>query len=207
MSIITRGKHSTPLESTPDRSRGRRFTLPPDSTDPNTIFPITVYMNAHLKIRVAMELAFEGSMAEARSIMRDAVEYAAHAHHMLKDPKLQEIWLNKLDDPAAWQAEFWNDKATKLFDGLPLLNAVWKHLSNLGSHANIVSMCERLPPQPWASIPVSECFTLMHPTESAWLAISWRPCVRLLIRNFSTGFPANRERENGFSSSMMAMVG
>ena len=56
-------------------------------------------MNAHLKIRVAIELAFEGSVAEARSLMRDAVEYAAHAHHMLKDPKLQEIWLNKLDDP------------------------------------------------------------------------------------------------------------
>jgi hypothetical protein len=28
------------------------------ATDPNTIFPITVYMNAHLKVRVTIELAF-----------------------------------------------------------------------------------------------------------------------------------------------------
>jgi hypothetical protein len=40
------------------------------ATDPNTFFPITVYINAHLKIRVAIELAFSGSLPEARSIMR-----------------------------------------------------------------------------------------------------------------------------------------
>ena len=76
------------------------------ATDPNTIFPITVYMHAHLKVRVAIELAFAGTLPQARSIMRDAIEYAAHAHHMLKDPALQELWLNKLDDQAAWDKEF-----------------------------------------------------------------------------------------------------
>jgi hypothetical protein len=40
--------------------------------------------------------------------MRDAVEFAAHAHHMLKDPALHEVWLNKLDDQAAWEKEFLN---------------------------------------------------------------------------------------------------
>ena len=113
------------------------------ATDPNTIFPITVYMNAHLKVRIAIELAFAGTLSEARSIMRDAVEYAAHAHHMLKDPALQELWLNKLDDPKAWDQEFWFNKPTQLFDDLPLLYEVWKQLSTIGSHANIVSMCER----------------------------------------------------------------
>lgn len=121
----------------------REFRALTPATDPNTIFPITVYMNAHLKIRVAIEMALAGSMPEARSIMRDAVEYAAHAHHMLKNPAKQEIWLNKLDDQKAWNAEFWNDKPMMLFDGLPDLYRVWKHLSNMGSHANIVSMCER----------------------------------------------------------------
>jgi hypothetical protein len=111
--------------------------------DPNTIFPITVYMNAHLKIRIAIELAFGGMLPEARSIMRDAVEFAAHAHHMLKGPALQTLWLNKLDDPKAWDQEFRFNKPTQLFDGLPLLHDVWKQLSNIGSHANIVSMCER----------------------------------------------------------------
>jgi hypothetical protein len=121
----------------------QEFRAVTPATDPTTAFPITVYMNAHLKIRVALELAFAGSLPEARSIMRDAVEYAAHAHHMLKDPTKQMVWLNKLDDPKTWDKEFWNNKAAVLFDGLPLLYEVWKQLSGLGSHANIMSMCER----------------------------------------------------------------
>jgi hypothetical protein len=56
-------------------------------SDPNKAFPIIVYINAHAKIRIAIELAFTGCLPEARSIMRDAVEFVAHAHHMLKDPR------------------------------------------------------------------------------------------------------------------------
>lgn len=113
------------------------------ATDPNTIFPISVYQNAHLKIRVAIEVAFSGSLPEARSIMRDAVEFAAHAHHMLKDPAKQVVWLNELDDEKAWDKEFWDNKRKVLFDGIPLLYEVWGQLSDVGSHANIKSMCER----------------------------------------------------------------
>jgi hypothetical protein len=113
------------------------------ATDPNTFFPITVYMNAHLKIRVAIELAFSGSLPEARSIMRDAVEFAAHAHPMLKDPAKQLVWLNELDDEKAWDKEFWDNKRKVLFDDIPLLHKVWGELSDVGSHANIKSMCER----------------------------------------------------------------
>jgi hypothetical protein len=50
------------------------------------------------------------------------------------------VWLNKLDDPKAWDQEFWFNKPTQLFDGLPLLHGIWKQLSNMGSHAKIVSM-------------------------------------------------------------------
>jgi hypothetical protein len=121
----------------------REFRALTPATDPNTIFPITVYMNAHLKIRVAIELAFSGSLPEARSIMRDAVEFAAHAHHMLKDPAKQEVWLNELDDEKAWDKEFWDNKKRVLFEGIPLLYEVWGQLSDVGSHANIKSMCER----------------------------------------------------------------
>jgi len=67
-------------------------------SDPNKAFPIIVYIKAHAKVRIAIELAFTGCLPEARSIMRDAVEFVAHAHHMLKDPALQVVWLNKLDD-------------------------------------------------------------------------------------------------------------
>jgi len=113
-------------------------------SNPNKAFPIIVYLNAHAKIRVAVELAFTGCMPEARSILRDAVEFVAHAHHMLKDPALQLVWLNKLDDKEAWSKEFWHNKATGLFAGLDMLYEVWGKLSEMGSHANITSICERV---------------------------------------------------------------
>jgi hypothetical protein len=111
---------------------------------PNKAFPVIVYINAHAKIRIALELAFTGCLPEARSILRDAVEFVAHAHHMLKDPAKQVVWLNKLDDQKAWKEEFWENKAIVLFAGLDLLYKVWKQLSEMGSHANITSICERV---------------------------------------------------------------
>src|SRR5260370_3815715 len=59
------------------------------ASDPNRMFPLLLYFNAHAKIRVSMELALSGCLAEARSILRDAIEFVAHAHHMLTDPALQ----------------------------------------------------------------------------------------------------------------------
>lgn len=58
--------------------------------DLGRVFPLLLYFNAHAKIRIAMELAFAVCMSEARSILRDAVEFVAHAHWMLTDPELQK---------------------------------------------------------------------------------------------------------------------
>jgi hypothetical protein len=57
---------------------------------------------------------------------------------------LQLVWLNKLDDKEAWSKEFWHNKATGLFAGLDELYEVWGKLSEMGSHANITSICERV---------------------------------------------------------------
>jgi hypothetical protein len=54
--------------------------------------PLILFMNAHAKMRVAIELAFAGCMSEARSILRDAVEFVAHAHRLLSDANLQLLW-------------------------------------------------------------------------------------------------------------------
>jgi len=43
----------------------------------------------------------------------------------------------------AWDKEFWDNKKRVLFDGIPLHYEVWGRLSDVGSHANIKSMCER----------------------------------------------------------------
>jgi hypothetical protein len=72
-----------------------------------------------------------------RSILRDAVEFVAHAHHMLKDPEIQKIWLNKNDNEEAFKKEFWYGKETGLFAGLDELYEVWCQLSEIGSHANL----------------------------------------------------------------------
>jgi hypothetical protein len=51
------------------------------------LFPLMLYINAHAKMRISIELALSGCMSEARSIMRDAVEFVAHAHAMIVDPR------------------------------------------------------------------------------------------------------------------------
>jgi hypothetical protein len=100
--------------------------------DPNRMFPLALYFNAHAKIRISMELAFTRCMEEARSILRDAIETAVFAHYMHDDPNLQKIWLGKDDNPQAgkdFSLAFEKDKKTKLFKGLPELHEKWGRLS------------------------------------------------------------------------------
>jgi hypothetical protein len=56
----------------------REFELMKPARDPERMFPMFLYFNAHAKISVSIELAFSGCMAEARSMMRDAIEFVAH---------------------------------------------------------------------------------------------------------------------------------
>lgn len=102
----------------------------------NRVFRLMLYVNVHAKIRIAMELAFSGCMAEARSILRDAVEFVAHAHHMLKDPELQTVWLDKDVEEEAFKDAFERNKKRELFDGLKELHERWGELSELGVACN-----------------------------------------------------------------------
>jgi hypothetical protein len=97
-------------------------------------------------MRVSIELAFSGCMAEARSILRDAIEFVAHAHTMLNDPGLQKTWLNKNDGKAALEAfnnAFERQKKQGIFKGLDELHKTWGELSETGSHANLNAMVDR----------------------------------------------------------------
>lgn len=114
--------------------------------DPNRMFPMMLFINAHAKIRVSIELAFSGCLAEARSILRDAIEFAAHGHRILTDSKLLKIWLGKNDSEAALNAfreAFEKQKKDRLFQGLDELREKWGELSETGSHAGISAMCDR----------------------------------------------------------------
>jgi hypothetical protein len=82
-------------------------------------------------------------MPEARSILRDGIEFVAHAHHMLKDPELQKTWLSKNDEAKAFAAAFEKNKKTGLFNGLESLYRKWGELSETGAHATINAVSQR----------------------------------------------------------------
>ncbi len=124
----------------------RDFEIMKPACDVEQMFPLLLYHNAHAKIRISIELAFSSCMAEARSIMRDAIESVAHAHAMLRDVKLQKIWLSKNDDKKALEAfkdAFERQKKEGIFKGLDELHESWGQLSEIGSHATINAICER----------------------------------------------------------------
>jgi len=116
------------------------------SREPDRTFPLILYFNAHAKLRVAIELGFTGCLAEARSILRDAIESVAHGHRMLTDVNLQKIWLCKNDGQAAleeFKDAFERHKKDGLFNGLEELHRSWGHLSETGSHATVMAICDQ----------------------------------------------------------------
>lgn len=121
----------------------REFADVTTRPDLKTLFPLFLYFEAHVKIRASMELALSVCMPEARSILRDGIEFVAHAHHMLKDPELQKTWLSKNDEAKAFAAAFEKNKKTGLFDGLETLHKKWGELSETGAHATINAVSQR----------------------------------------------------------------
>ena len=127
-----------------DRIWLRQFEDLNSARDPQRMFPLLLFFNAHAKIRVGLELAFSACMAEARSILRDAVECTAHAHLMMTDAELQKTWLNKNEAGKAFENAFVRNKKTGLFRGLDELHELWGQWSETGSHSTINAMCDRL---------------------------------------------------------------
>jgi hypothetical protein len=109
----------------------------------NQWFPLILFLNAHAKIRISIELAFSGCSAEARSILRDGIEFVAHAHRMLADPQLQTVRLSKNEDQQAFSDAFERHKRDGLFKGLEELHLTWGQLSESGSHATLNAICDR----------------------------------------------------------------
>lgn len=111
--------------------------------DLKQLFPLMLYINAHAKMRVSIELALSGCLAEARSILRDAVEFVAHGHQMLRDPELQKVWISKAEEEQAFKSAFEHHKKERLFKGLDELHQTWRKLSESGSHATLMAICDR----------------------------------------------------------------
>jgi hypothetical protein len=116
------------------------------SVPPTRMFPVFLFINAHAKMRIAFELGWSSCVPEAHSIVRDAIESAAHGHRLFSDAALIAVWLKKGESEtatAAFNQEFWSAKADRLFDGLPELFRLWRQFSESGSHTNITSITHR----------------------------------------------------------------
>ena len=124
----------------------REFETMQRIRDLGLVLPMVLLMNAHAKIRIAFELACSTAVPEGHSILRDAIESAAHGHRLASDPQLLKPWLEKNDSEAAkkvFSQEFEYEKASRLFDALPELHKLWKRFSEFGSHVNINSILSR----------------------------------------------------------------
>jgi hypothetical protein len=124
----------------------REFSDLQSVQEPYSMLPLLCCMNAHAKMRVSLELAFSDCLAESRSILRDAIEFFAHAHAMCNDTSLQKIWLNKVigkQELEAFRDAFERNKKQGLFKDLDELHKTWGQLSETGSHANAIAMAER----------------------------------------------------------------
>lgn len=124
----------------------REFEDMRSASDPNKLLPLILYMNCHVKTRIGFELGFSGCIPEAYSMMRDAIESAAHAHRLFSDPALTKAWLAKNDGVAgkkSFDGEFWDYREERLFEGIGELHKLWKQFSEVGSHTNLNSIIQR----------------------------------------------------------------
>src|SRR2546430_3969719 len=83
----------------------REFEVMQRLRDTGLMLPMILFMNAHHKMRIAAELACSTCLSEAHSILRDAIESAAHGHRLASDPQLLKSWIQKND----------SDEAKKIF--------------------------------------------------------------------------------------------
>jgi hypothetical protein len=117
--------------------------------DLEKMFPGILFRNAHAKFRVAFELAFSCCLGEAWDTLRGAIESVAHAHKIVREPKLLKVWIEKEDGKQqleAYKEEFERNKKANLFPpvaGLDKLHEHYSHFSEWGTHTTIGSLAQR----------------------------------------------------------------
>ena len=104
------------------------------------ILPASLLLHAHGRYRIAGELAFSGCIADALSITRSGIEFAAHANRIHLNSELAKVWLHKDDgkmESDAFQKEFVHHKKDRLFQDLNDLHERWKLFSEWGNHSTV----------------------------------------------------------------------
>jgi hypothetical protein len=132
----------------------------------NEAYAVLLFVAAHAKVRVALDLFFSDFIMEAYSIMREVIEFVVHGCRLLSRPDLMGVWLNRDKDAASlqrWKEEFWFGKENRLFEGLPELYVAWKLCSENASHAHSGVLHQRIygPGSEKGQVPVN--YSGVHP--------------------------------------------
>jgi hypothetical protein len=111
-----------------------------------SLLPSHLFKGSHAKMRVALELAFSTCIYDAWNAVRSAIELAAHARNIHRDPKLGAVWLGKDKGKAESEAHkdaFERDKKKTLFHGLERLHQYYSMYSEISTHSTVSAMSLR----------------------------------------------------------------
>lgn len=116
-------------------------------TEVDQLVPLALFIRCHRAIRVAVELAFSTQMSEAGLVLRSAIETAAIAHKVHREPDKALVWLEKGHDKASGKAfsdVFERDKKQNLFPDvrpfLPRLHEQYTFFSEFATHTTVSSL-------------------------------------------------------------------
>jgi hypothetical protein len=116
------------------------------SLESTQMLPSLLFLYAHSRFVVAMELGFSCCIGDAYSVLRGGIEAVAQAHKIHRDPVLTSVWTNKVrgkTEMAHYRQAFEANKETSLFpaeQGLGKLYTFWQQFSNLGPHSGVHSV-------------------------------------------------------------------
>ena len=114
--------------------------------DKDYLLPRMLFTAAHSKFISALELGFSCCIGDAYSLLRDGIEFTAHAHKIFSEPNVAKIWTEKMQGKAqagAYDKIFTHNKKKNLFPdkfGLKPLHMYYAQLSEFGTHSNTTSL-------------------------------------------------------------------
>jgi len=64
--------------------------------DKDQLLPRMLFTAAHSKFINALELGFSCCIGDAYSLLRDGIEFTAHAHKIFSEPSVTKVWAEKM---------------------------------------------------------------------------------------------------------------
>lgn len=145
-------------------------------TNTTTMLPGMLFMNAHAKFRIALELGFSCCLGEAWDALRGAIECVTYGHKITREPAMLKVWLDKdrgKKEAEAFKDAFERKKKSSLFppqDGLDKLHHYYSQYSEWGTHTTVGSMSQRF--KSLSSKDGTEWRLIYTGTDSKLLAVS-----------------------------------